>query len=420
MKKILLFLVILCLIVFSCFYTYANMEKEIPKIDIEDDKVEISKYYVYSTYLNMEGSMDLTDINFNDVKLSIYDGEFRDVDINYDVSGTWLTFKFSEELNRGLYLDDIERGIYYLFIKIVYDNYEDEDEEIVKYYAIDNKTDYKETKYYTMSKYNNEIIINSDNDYPTMMLNVVENSNKDVVDFAIDPGHGGMDGGAEAFGNCERDFTYSLGVAIGDELKKAGYTVAYTREDVDEKTLIEEYNEHGRAVIPSEKHAKYVISVHYNSSDASYVKGLEVYAPIGINYDLARSFVKEIIDNSSLELSTRKTYKLEDGIYGHNFSDEDIKRTLESYEKKGYKHYNVTTDSNYYYMIRETGGIVTGAYVSDLNENVGYNPYYNSNTGAEAYIIEFGYITNKDDNEIIKSEESSFAKAVAKAVTDNL
>ena len=71
-------------------------------------------------------------------------------------------------------------------------------------------------------------------------------------------------------------------------------------------------------------------------------------------------------------------------------------------------------------MIRETGGIVTGAYVSDLNENVGYNPYYNSNTGAEAYIIEFGYITNKDDNEIIKSEESSFAKAVAKAVTDNL
>ena len=420
MKKLFIILLILCIIAFGCFYTYANMEKEIPMIDIEDEKVEISKYYVYSTYLNMEGMMDLTDINFNDVKLSVYDGEFKDIDINYDVNGTRLTFNFDAELNRGLYLDDFGRGKYYLFIKVIFNNYEDEEDKIIKYYALENKTDYEETKYYTMSSVNNEIIINSDNDYPTFMLNVSENTNKDVVDFAIDAGHGGMDGGAEAFGSCERDFTYPLAVAIGDELKKAGYSVAYTREDVDENTLIEEYNEHGRAVIPHEKHAKYVISVHFNSSDASYVNGLEVYVPIGINYDLARSFVSNITQMSSLKISDRKTYKLEDGIYGHNFSRDDIERTLDGYKSKGYEPYNVTTSSNYYYMIRETGGIVTGAYVSDLNEKVGYNPYYNSNIGAESYIIEFGYITNKDDLEIIKSEQSEFAKAVVKAVNDNL
>lgn len=417
MKRFIIIIFIICLFSFGCFYTYANMEKEIPKIDIEDEKVEISKYYVYSTYLNMEGSMDLTDISFEDVKLSIYDGKFRDVDISYDVSGTRLTFSFSDELNRGLYLDDIKNGIYYLFIKVTFKNFEDE-EKIIRYYALDNKTDYKETNYYTMSEYGNKIVINSDNDYPTMMLNVSKNKDEDVVDFAIDPGHGGMDGGAEAFGVCERDFTYKLATKIGDKLKKAGYTIAYTREDVDNNTLIEEYNEHGRAVVPSEKHAKYVISVHFNSSDSS-VKGLEVYAPVGINYDLANSFVNNITKSSGLGISTRKTYKIEEGIYAHNFSDYDIEKALEGYKAKGYKPYNVTTKSNYYYMIRETGGIVTGAYVDDLNKKVGYNPYFNSNVGAEAYIIEFGYITNKDDVELIKSQHEEFSDGVVAAIKES-
>ena len=418
MKKILIIFFILCLIAFSCFYTYANIEKEIPKVDIEEEKIDINKYYVYSTYLNMYGEMDLTDISFEDVKLSLYNGEFKDYDINYDVSGTRLTFNFNDELNRGLYLDEIKKGLYYMFIKITYSNFEDKDNKIVRYYALDNKTDYKELKYYTMSNYNNEITINSDNDYPTMMLNVTDNSNKDVVDFVIDPGHGGMDCGAEAFDSCESDFTYDVAKLIGEELEKSGYKIAYTRDEVDKNTLIEEYNEHGRAVIPFEKHAKYVLSIHFNSSEG-YVKGLEVYAPIGINYDLAKSFVEHITKESGLSISTRKTYKIDDGIYGHNFSKDDIERTMEAHKAKGYKLYDITTKSNYYYMIRETGGIVTGAYVSDLNEKVGYNPYYNSNIGAEAYILELGYITNKDDFEIIKNKHKEYAKGVVDAINEN-
>ena len=71
-------------------------------------------------------------------------------------------------------------------------------------------------------------------------------------------------------------------------------------------------------------------------------------------------------------------------------------------------------------MIRETGGIVTGAYVDDKNEKVGYNPYYNSNTGAEAYVLELGYITNKEDQEIIKNKHQEFALAIANSVTASL
>ena len=94
-----------------------------------------------------------------------------------------------------------------------------------------------------MSKYNNEIIISSENEYPTLMFEVKENKNEEVVDIAIDPGHGGMDGGAEAFGSCERDFTYNLATKVGEKLQQAGYKVVYTRQEVSKNELIEEYNE---------------------------------------------------------------------------------------------------------------------------------------------------------------------------------
>lgn len=416
MKKVFIVILLLLFGGFCYFYFFYNKESKIPMVEVEDNIVSISKYYTYSTYLNMEGSLELTDINFEDVVLTIYNGEFKDYEINYDVSGTNLTFNLSDELNRGLFLDGIDRGTYYLFIKITYKNYENEAEKIVKYYKINNETDYKDTTYYTMSKVNNEVKINSDNTYPTMMLNIVENTKKDVVDFIIDPGHGGMDGGAEAFGSCERDFTYNISLAIGNKLKEAGYSVDYTRDELDKNDRLEEYNEHGRAVISSEKHAKYVLSIHFNSSEASYVKGLEVYAPININYDFVRNLVENITTQTGLTISPRKTYKLEDGIYGHNFTQSDIENSLANYVKKGYEPYNITTNSNYYFMIRETGGIVTGAYVDDKNEKVGYNPYYNSNTGAEAYVLELGYITNSDDFEVIKNKHEEYAKAITDAV----
>lgn len=421
MKKFLITIIIILLIGFTIFYFFAMKEKEIPKVQTEEETVKMTKYYTYSTYLNMEATLELKEINFKDIKLTLYNGEYKDYELNYELNGSTLKFNLAEELNRGLYLDDIERSKYYLFVKITYENYEDETaEDEIKYYRIDNQTEYDKTTYYTMSKYNNEIIISSENEYPTLMFEVKENKNEEVVDIAIDPGHGGMDGGAEAFGSCERDFTYNLATKVGEKLQQAGYKIVYTRQEVSKNELIEEYNENGRAVIPSKKHAKYVLSIHFNSSDANYVKGLEVYSPIGINYDFAKSLVENITKESGLTISTRQTYKLEDGIYGHNFTESDIEKSLKGYEEKGYKPYDIKTYSNYYYMIRETGGIVTGAYVSDLNEKVGYNPYYNSNTGAESYILELGYITNENDLEIIKNNQEQLATGIANAISKNL
>lgn len=72
-------------------------------------------------------------------------------------------------------------------------------------------------------------------------------------------------------------------------------------------------------------------------------------------------------------------------------------------------------------MIRETGGIMTGAYVDDRNLNkVGENPYYNSNIGAEAYLLELRYLTNKSDLKVLTKNSEEYAKAISDGIKNYL
>jgi hypothetical protein len=93
---------------------------------------------------------------------------------------------------------------------------------------------------------------------------------------------------------------------------------------------------------------------------------------------------------------------------------------MADYEKKGYKPYNVTTNSNYLFMIRETGGIMTGAYIEEGNEKVGVNPYYNSNIGNESYLLELGYLSNSSDLKIIINNKEKIAKAISDTIIEEL
>jgi len=107
------------------------------------------------------------------------------------------------------------------------------------------------------------------------------------------------------------------------------------------------------------------------------------------------------------------------GVYSHNFTEYEVSSSIQGYDDKGYDHYDVSTKSNYYYMIRETGGFMTGAYIDDSNpEKVGVNPYYDSNVGNESYLLELGYISNSSDLEIIKKNIDKIAKAISDAIID--
>ena len=135
------------------------------------------------------------------------------------------------------------------------------------------------------------------------------------------------------------------------------------------------------------------------------------------NYDLTKDIVNNITSNTSLGYSSNRLYKKFDGIYTHNFTESEVKSAIDGYDEKNYKHYNVTTKSNYLYMIRETGGFITGAYVDNSNpDKVGVNPYYDSNIGNESYLLELGYISNSTDVNTLKEEQDALAKAISDSI----
>ena len=406
------------------YFVYVNyIKEEVPKKIVEEEKAYISDYYVYGNHLNMTGFLEINDKSYKEIKLTMYNGEDKDIDLLAEIKDNKVNFYLSEYVNEGLYLDEIERGTYYLFLKLIYDDSEKEDKDIVKYYVLSNDTEYKDVTYYTLSKFNNKIVIDYINDYETMAFNVVENKDKGIYDITIDPGHGGMDGGGSSNDYKETDFTMSISKKVKESLESAGVKVKLTHDegDLSSNDVLDEYNEHGRAVIPNEVKSKYTFSIHINKNVSSKVRGIEVYTPKGITYDLAKSLADNITSYSGLGYSSNRIYKMYDGVYTHNFTESEIASSLQGYEDKGYKPYNVTTNSNYLYMIRETGGYMTGAYIDDSNSSkVGVNPYYNSNIGNETYLLELGYISNSSDVDILLNSEDEIVNAIADAIKKEL
>ena len=424
MKKLFYKLIIIGILGFAGYYIYINyFGNDIPKINVEEKMVDVEEYYIYGNHLNIKGSLKITNTNYEDISLILYNGEEKKYDVKDEKEGTTIKFCTSEYINEGMYIDNLDRGIYYLFLKLTYENEEDKDRPINNYYVLKNNTDYKKTTYYTLSKYNNKIAINSDEEYGTLMFNVTENNDKDIYDITIDPGHGGLDSGALSGKYKESTFTMNISLKLRDYLEKNGIKVKLTHNkgDLPSDKIMPKYNKHGRAVIPNEVKSKYTFSIHINKNNASSVKGIEIYTPDDINYDLAKNIVKNIINNTNFSYSNNRMYKVSDGIYTHNFTDSEVKTSLKEYEENEYKPFDVSTKSNYLFMIRETGGYLTGAYVDDRNlSKVGSNPYYNSNIGNESYLLELGYLSNTNDLSMLLKSEDELAKLIGESIVKEL
>lgn len=409
MKKFLAVMVFLLFIFcgFIIYDTYAHIS--VPLLEIQDEYIEIDKIYIYGTNLNISSSHKLSD----DSELVLYNGNF----ISYPLNITEDGFNVSDFLNGGIYLDDISLGEYYLFIRVKVDN-DNDDSDFWKYYAVQNNTIYKKTTYYTLSKYNKKIVIKNEDVYPTMKMIVTNNYEKNVYDIVIDPGHGGIDGGASKYGYKETDFTFDIATKIKDKLELDGFKVklTYDKEQFNSDKKLPEYGNNGRAVLPRKLNAKFLFSIHFNSSNSNNVNGLEIYTAKGINYDFANTLVKNITTMTGLKFSTNNINKVSDGIYSRNFTEAEIKKSFKDYEAKELMPYDISINSNYYYMIRETGGIVTGAYVDSRNSSIMENPYVNANVGTEAYLLELGYISNKNDLDNIINNEDAYISSIVDSI----
>ena len=125
---------------------------------------------------------------------------------------------------------------------------------------------------------------------------------------------------------------------------------------------------------------------------------------------------RNIVNTAKTSFSSAKLFNKEKGVYVRNFTEYDILSYKGSAILHKYEPYNITKYTPYQYMIREVGGIATGAFVDGRNKSYGTNKYYNSNVGIEAYIIELGYIRYEKDINNIVNNENLYCDAIVETI----
>ena len=193
----------------------------------------------------------------------------------------------------------------------------------------------------------------------------------------IDPGHGGKDGGASAFGLKEKDIVLKLSQKLAARIeKRLGLTVHLTRTE-DKFITLER-----RTKIAKEKKADLFISIHVNANNLAQVEGFETYI---LNFATDRSAMAVAArENASTDKSVAEMQDLLHIIAKNT-------KIAESRALAQALHKAALTNLNKNHKVRDLGVKEAPFYVL-----VG--------TDVPSILVETGFITNEKEAERLGRE----------------
>lgn len=206
----------------------------------------------------------------------------------------------------------------------------------------------------------------------TIELSLAQQLGLGVKKIVVDPGHGGKDPGAIAFGLKEKDIVLDIAKKLAPLLtKELGCEVLLTR-DSDVFLSLEE-----RTAIANSENADLFVSLHINAHTSANVRGLETY------------YLNLTADAEAMRVAAR-----ENSTSTHQMSD------LQNILSDIMKNSKIKESSRLAQQVHNS--IVTKAQNNGFDDirNLGVKqaPFYVL-IGAEmpAILIEIGFISNEDD-----------------------
>lgn len=347
-----------------------------------------------------------------------------------ELTDNQVTFSSYEHINDGIDLENIANGSYCMLVKAIYTD------GAFDYYSLSYDTASSDGSnnsicYYTITRTQKssdknqriDIGFSSENNMPYGFFNVCYAPlPDDVYDIVIDPGHGGTDVGAKNGSYYESDFALDYSLALKNALEKCGYKVKITRdgtENPDTPMAYTMYDEDGRVNVAGASHAKLCLSIHLNSNDGYVIEGgVQVYVSCRGNSTFAKALANNISDSAGTPKSDMAAFQIVPGVYTRAFSENDVAESRSEAAAGGYKPYNVDTNTDFYYMIRELGGIATNAYVDGRKATYGANRYVASIQGIESYIVELGFISVDNDLQNLLTNKNKYIDGIVSTITD--
>lgn len=415
-------------------------EKKFTGLDGVEKLCNVTDFFTYGTSFCLSGSFNASEGKtvadvyiilsqaYDSKNLSSESETYTYSAIYNELPDNQVTFHSYEKINDGIDLENIANGSYCILIKAIYTD------GVYDYYSLSYDTastgnGNSSICYYTITKTNKadnrnqkiDIGFSTENNMPYGFFNVCYSSlPDDVYDIVIDPGHGGTDVGAKNGSYYESDIVLDYSLALKKSLEACGYKVKLTRDGTeDPKTPMAYtmYDDDGRVNIAGKSNAKLCLSIHLNSNEGYvYTGGVQVYVSCRGNSTFAKALADNISDRANTPKSDMAAFQISPGVYTRAFSKDDVADSRSEATAGGYEPYNVDTDTDYYYMIRELGGIATNAYVDGRKTTYGANRYVNSIQGIESYIVELGFISVEKDFQNLLTNKDKYIDGIVDAI----
>lgn len=296
-------------------------------------------------------------------------------------------------LDQGIDLKFIDEGLYYVYLN---------EKPVYVTQSLPNQ----DCVWYTITRNGVSKRVELTVEAGILALNVQEVTElpEGVYDLLIDPGHGGTDPGATGNGTTEAKEVLKVSAYIAQRLNDHGLKVKLTREGMEDPATnkscdytICPYLENGRIEQIYQTQSNYVISNHLNASASKQSSGTEVYSSVKTS-NLWSSLVIEAFEGMGRTIGDLVTSQA-------RVSNGSYKRALEQ------------SQTDFYYMMRESGGILTSA-TAIKDENAAYTqtPRY----GAEVLLVEYAYIDHVQDYQEWMMHWETFGELVVKATVQYL
>ncbi|HOE05531.1 MAG TPA: N-acetylmuramoyl-L-alanine amidase [Bacteroidales bacterium] len=234
------------------------------------------------------------------------------------------------------------------------------------------------------------------------MLNAQTGNSYGVKKVVIDPGHGGKDPGAVGSFSKEKDITLAVSLKVGDMIKKnfPDVEVIYTRSTDDFVEL------HKRAKIANDNHADLFICIHVNAIAGGSAYGAETFV-MGLNVSDENMRVAKL--ENSVILKEDNYEKHYDG-FDPNSPESNIMFSL--YQNAYLEQSLKLSEKVQKYMKSEAGrydrGVKQAAFLVLWR------------TTMPSILVECGFITHKDEEKFLNSDEGQkkLATAIFNAFSD--
>lgn len=204
----------------------------------------------------------------------------------------------------------------------------------------------------------------------TYKTEAVENKNKVIL---IDPGHGGIDGGAVSkSGTLEKDINLSISKLLKESLKNEGYEVHITREEdkglyEDKGTVREKKNQdlNNRCIMKDKTKCDMFLSIHLNMFPQIKYSGAQVWYS---DYKESKDFARILQDTLKEELNPN--------------NNRNEKAAGDTYKilRDGYKAPCVIIECGFLSNIEEEAKLKTTEYQESIAKAItkAVNKYYNN------------------------------------------